>query len=66
MQFQGAAFDSTVAAMVDANPYWKLAANPKKPEKSIVIEVAGVPLETSAKIKRRASKTAEKTDGQAS
>lgn len=55
-QFQGAAFDSTVAAMVDAKPYWKLAENPKKPEKSIVVEVAGVPLADSAKPKRQALK----------
>ena|SRR4030067_2410382 len=65
-QFQGAAFDSTVAAMVDAKPYWKLAENPKKPEKSIVVQVDGVPLQALAKTKRPASKNVEKTDGQVS
>jgi len=63
-QFQGAAFDSTVAAMVDAKPYWKLEANPKKPEKSIVVDCKGIPLANSAKTKRQASKSEEKTVGQ--
>jgi hypothetical protein len=63
-KYSGAAFDSTVASMVDSHPYWKLAANPKSPEKSIVVEVAGVPLADSAKTKRRVSEKDVKIDGQ--
>ena len=54
-QFAGAAYDSTVADMVDAKPYWKLAPNPNRPGKSVVVAVAGVPLKGSAKTKRQAS-----------
>lgn len=62
-RFAGAAYETTVSSMIDAKPYWKLAPNPKKPEKSIVVEVVEVPLGNSAKNRRQASKNAEKTDG---
>ena len=65
-RFVGAAFETTVSSMIDAKPYWKLAPNPKKPDKSIIIEVLGVPLGDLAKTRSRASKKDEKTDGQAS
>lgn len=63
-QFQGAGYDSTVAAMVDCRPYWKLAENPKNPEKSFVVHVAGVPLKRSGKTKGAASEKDVETGGQ--